>query len=78
MRLHTTCSGNILGEAEFWGRCPSVLCGWEPPQKSEFYLASLTEHPAIENMYAIGLLASPGAIPHVFNAGVNSAHVGER
>ena len=62
----------ILGEAVVGdvvlGRAASAFGNWY----------GFPEHPAVANTYAIELLASPGAIPHVFNAGVNSVHVGER
>ena len=50
-----------------------IICVTRGASKIEI-LSGFSEHPAVANTCAIALLASPEAIPHVFQVGVNSAH----
>ena len=68
-----------MGEAEFWRGARDAGNIWDMGGTSNFeILSGFPEHPAVANTYIIALFGSPGVIPHVFNAGVNSVHVGER
>ena len=48
-----------------------IICDMGGTSKIEI-LSGFPEHPAVANTCAIALLASPGAIPRVFNAGVKN------
>ena len=59
-----------LAQAGFWrgARDDGYICVTGGASKIEI-LSGFPEHPAVVNTCAIALLASPGAIPRVFNAG---------
>ena len=70
---------------QFWARLDSggvlammgtvYLCYFQHLKNRS--LSGFPEHPAVAYTCAIALLASHGAIPRVFNAEINCAHVGD-
>ena len=61
-----------LAQAGFWrgARLVGIICDMGGTSKFEI-LSGFPEHSVLTNTCAIALLASPGVIPRVFNAGVN-------
>ena len=59
-----------LAQAGFWrgARDDGYICVISSTSKIQF-LSGFVEDPVLTNTCAIALLASPGAIPRVFNAG---------